>query len=630
MGRIARFVMLLLTWTTSVLGQYEVSGIPDSLVQGAQEIVRGEKLEISIENERTAIYTVDRTVTVLHAQQAEKGIRIIYDPTTPLNDLELELYDATGRKIRTVKEKEWKDRPLLDGFSVYQDNRYKAFVLPTNSLPLTYHLKYEQEISGMPFAFLPDWYIQEFYQSVQKRQLELIAPEGFGLVFRPFNIELEATRSSSGRKQQWRWEVGNLCALKPEPYGPVPRKVLPYLHLAPKQYRVEKHEGSNENWEAFGKFMYGLYVEQGDLPKAAKEEVLALVSGINEPEDQIQLLYRFMQQRMRYVSIQLGIGGWQPWSPEYVYEKSFGDCKALSNFMRTLLKEVRIESYPVLIENTPEPDPLYEDLVASPFNHVILYVPQTNQWLECTSSTYPPGYIGMNNSDRKVLLLTPEGGKIARTPTYPTQENRDSLHAVIELQADGSAMLEINGSFKGETQEYLRYLNSQLEPAAIEKRLRPYFSNLSMHRFKFEIHPSADQPEVELKVSAQIPNFSAKAGKRLFIPINALQMVESIPAAVNDRTQPVVVYRDQLQQLSLTIVLPDVYRLEALPDPSEPIRTEFGHYTITVDSQEKSLLVSRSLIKSAGEWSPEAYGAFRDFFLQAARLDQQKAVLVQE
>ena len=71
---------------------------------------------------------------------------------------------------------------------------------------------------------------------------------------------------------------------------------------------------------------------------------------ITDPQTKVAVLYNYLQQNTHYVGIQLGIGGWQTYDAAYVATKKYGDCKALSNFMISLLKEAGIKGHAVVIK----------------------------------------------------------------------------------------------------------------------------------------------------------------------------------------------------------------------------------------------------------------------------------------
>ena len=82
------------------------------------------------------------------------------------------------------------------------------------------------------------------------------------------------------------------------------------------------------------------------LPEETKLKVQELTKGMTDPVAIIGVLYNYLQQNTNYVGIQLGIGGWQTYDETYVTTKKYGDCKALSNFMISLLKKKELKAMP--------------------------------------------------------------------------------------------------------------------------------------------------------------------------------------------------------------------------------------------------------------------------------------------
>lgn len=105
------------------------------------------------------------------------------------------------------------------------------------------------------------------------------------------------------------------------------------------------------SWNDFGKFIASLNKGRDQLPENIKVKVDELTRGVSDPLEKIIRLYGFMQQNTRYISIQLGIGGWQPFSAEFVGQKGYDDCKALTNYMQSLIKHAGIKSYYALIKS---------------------------------------------------------------------------------------------------------------------------------------------------------------------------------------------------------------------------------------------------------------------------------------
>ena len=88
-----------------------------------------------------------------------------------------------------------------------------------------------------------------------------------------------------------------------------------------------------------------LIAHRGEIPETTKQKILTLVKGVNDPIEKARLIYDFVQKKTRYISVQVGIGGWMPMLANDVDRLSYGDCKALTNYTKSLLDIAGVESY---------------------------------------------------------------------------------------------------------------------------------------------------------------------------------------------------------------------------------------------------------------------------------------------
>src|SRR5687768_13173500 len=228
---------------------------------------------------------------------------------------------------------------------------------------------------------------------------------------------------------------------------------------------------------------------------------------------------------MRYVSIQLGIGGWQSFDAQFVEKNRYGDCKALSTFMKGMLKEAGIESYQTLIKWDEQDKLFFEDYVTLDFNHMMLYIPSEDIWLECTSNNFPTGVIDKDEEDKKVLLITPDGGKIATTPKSPIEVNQT-------ISVDSIFFAEnviINGKIKysGSDQRLVRGLYYN---ASVSEQRKYFLENFSLHVKKldsFQIFVDPTEFVSTINYEINLDHYGNISGERYFIPLNGIHPVQN-------------------------------------------------------------------------------------------------------
>src|SRR5690606_16477195 len=171
-----------------------------------------------------------------------------------------------------------------------------------------------------------------------------------------------------------------------------------------------KRTGKVTNWRDFGRGVQdGLLKGKQDLPAATIEKAKQIASQFDHTRDKPTVLYKYMQDKTRYVRVPIGICRFKPFAASYVDRLAYGDCKALVNYMQALLAAVDIPSLYCVVEAGNQKVSLDEPFAnAVDGNHIILCVPFENDttWLECTSNKSPFGYLGDFTDDRLVLACT--------------------------------------------------------------------------------------------------------------------------------------------------------------------------------------------------------------------------------
>ena len=616
----------LSTWAQ----KYPASEIPDSLLENANEVIREKQLHFNVISDEEGIITYFKAVTILNKKSDATSFYVGYDAESKIKRVSARIYNAYGKEVRKVKKEEFKDYAAIDDVSIYQDSRYKTISLNYSEYPYTIVYEYAKLVKGIDFAVFPKWKIQAYNQSVMQSTLTIETPNDIKLHYKALNTAIQPVLKKNDGYSVYHWRADMLKAIPAESYGPYSYQVLPCVLTAPSRFSIGKYTGSMSDWESFGRFIFKLHNGRKELPASVKKEVHQITDTLINNEEKIDALYKYMQQQMRYVSVQLGIGGWQPFSAQYVAENKYGDCKALSNFMHSMLQEVGIESYPALVMAD---DLVYEidsTFTSSFFNHQILYIPGEDIWLECTSNDKPTGYLGRYTHGRNTLLITPEGGRIATTPSLDATHNTSVNHNTITLSADGSAEVAGKGSHSGISHEWYRGCKNQLAEEECKEQWLEYLGIPGISLFNFEISTDPHSPTANIKYDGMIRRYASKAGKRLFVPINTINRSERTPANEKKRIHPIVIRTAYTDIDSILIALPEGYEVESLKKDPISINSDFGQYEFTVKVENGVLICYRMLRQNNGTFPASSYEDFRNFYLQIAKVDKSVLVLVEK
>ncbi len=613
-----------------VLGQnqYAASLIDTSLLKNADAVIRKQRVEFNVKSPGEAVMTETRAVTVLNDKSSYDVLVLHYNSFNKIKKVRGRVFDAAGNLIREVDKKEIKDVSAISDFSIYEDSRVRYVDIDYSEYPYTVEFEYEMNYSDL-FGY-PGWRPQDFSTSVERSDHIVSLPADMNIFYKSLNINVEPKVLTLDGRTHYQWSASQLPAIKNELFAPPSAELLPLVMISPSIFEIENYTGSMASWKDFGKFMLKLSEGRDALTPTMKATVAELTAGATSDMEKIEKLYRFLQDNMRYVSVQLGIGGWQPFDAGYVEVNRYGDCKALSNFMKAMLKEAGIKAWPVLIYSG-EPDyEISEDFTTSIFNHVILHVPSENCWLECTSNTTPVNYLNSSCSDRNVLLITEEGGKLARTPNPSTTGNFKGSNIAIKLQASGEATVQVNTVRKGSKQEWHR---SAVKYYSTEDFRKKFQENSSLPGFtlgELKVDLDKNSPTANVAFTAQVPRYASKAGKRLFVPINTVNPFTDIPPANEKRLHPVLM-RDGLSETDeISITIPEDYQVESMPNEPFSLATPYGTYYLKVSQQDGLIKVERNLEIIPFRCPASEYKAWRDFYKEVAKGDGLKLVLVEK
>ncbi|MEM6261068.1 MAG: DUF3857 domain-containing protein [Bacteroidota bacterium] len=611
--------------------QYPVAAIPPGLAQDARAVTRLNKTELIISQDDKATLRVHTAVTILKPTGDELSlVKVGFDgELVLLNSLEARAYNAYGKQIKRIKRNDFELYNASTG-SFFDNGKVAVADLSQASFPFTVEVLYELTLKN-PFYY-PSWQPQsEEGVSLQKGELSVWVPTELTMRYQMENMAGRKAVITKDSKGTWyQWSLKDLPAIQREPYGPRYAELSPMVRMAPGQYKVKYFADKMDTWKQFGMFYRRLNEGRDALPKELQEKLTQLLEGTQNDRGKIERIYRFVQENTRYVSIQLGMGGFQTYDAKYVYENSYGDCKALTNYTHSLLTAAGITSHPTIVRAGRNAKAINPGFPSNQFNHVILCVPQQEDtlWFECTSTVSPPNYLGGSTEDRWVVVVTPEGGALRRTPARSAVENSTFRKGTIAFTSDGKAEVSAAYNFLGHPHEGVRYFQGKGSPREQEEWLKEQLPVTSYKLGEYTLAASPDEPTSTLGYGLTANNVASKSGNRLFITPNLLAPSVTVPKAIDKRTQEVVLPASYQERDSLVLVPPKGYVLESSPVLPIEINSPFGYYRVDLEKLPDGKMIYTRLYRvEKGTFAPESYSEFRRFRKRVNKADKFQVVL---
>ena len=603
--------------------EYSVKNIPDSLLTNSTVVVRSEHYEVNVKKRNLVNIKYSVIKTYLNSSIKEVNLTINYDPESTIKNYSASIYDENGVLIKKVKKSEFNDFNFSNWNEV-SDSRVLNFNYPFPKFPIT--VVFDYEIKTTNTAFLPRWIpIKAYNTAIQNSKFSYQFSEKVNLKKVNKNFENYSIEFSENGIQS-SFSLRNIKANSYESFSPALIESVPLLLIFTDQFHLEGVDGNFENWNNFGKWYFNEFLAMsGSISDEVKTEVLKLVESEKEDIDKAKIIYQYVQDKSRYISIQLGIGGWKPTSAMKVHESGYGDCKALTNYTMNLLKVVGIESYYTIINSSASKYDIDKDVLALQGNHVILCLPTISSdttWLECTSQTLPFGYVHGNIDERIALIIKSEGTKFTKTPAFTSAVNYQNQKFEINVDSIGNSLVEFKRKSSGKF-----YLNSQLQNLT-DKNQREYYSekfnslaNKNLTSIRFENNKEDIYFTEKVILTGDL--FGSILGRELIIPLFPFIEGINIPIKTKNRVQKIEIDRDEKFVDEYVISIPSGYKLEEAPINEQYI-SSFGNYKVEFTLKNNKLYVKRILENKSGIYSKNDYNKFRHFLKKCAKMDRTK------
>ena len=176
---------------------------------------------------------------------------------------------------------------------------------------------------------------------------------------------------------------------------------------------------------------------------ALEKQVDELLAGVpDDPRAKAHRLYDWVRQNIRYISVNLGLGGWVPTPSQETRARLYGDCKDKANLLKDMLAYAGIKSRLGLLHATGEGFrfPYGLPTLAGNANHAILIIdlPDGPVFADPTARSAAFGTLPFMDQGAPILPISDAGDDLVTTPESTAAQNWREVGLVLNLEADGS------------------------------------------------------------------------------------------------------------------------------------------------------------------------------------------------
>lgn len=551
-------------------------------------------------------------------------IEIYYNDDEKLTIHSAEILNKFGMVVRKLKKKDIQSVSDISRSAFYQDNLVKRFSLKWHDYP--YQVRYSYTRGSNTIVYVDYWHALKYFKLPTQHTEESVSlPLDYKVnVFKSDSIDIDIT--TIGNQKIYSWHLDEVKPVIQERYAPPRIELVPFVALIPESFHYGT-VGSFASWKDYGQWLYN---NNRNLYKLTREEELTVDKIVTEAHsdlEKIKLLYYYLQDNTRYINVSIDEGGLVPYPAEYVCKNKYGDCKALTVYMKAMLDHIGVKSYYTPVYGSSNPRRVEPTIPGQQFNHVILTIPMDNDtlWLENTANYLPFGYLGEFTANRYALFVDDSASRLIRTYSGPLSSTKIS-HTKIELSANGSGTKYVYNTYKDVAYESYADLfknwSANDQDEAIRKVVKHARHELTEWSFKSHERDSAI---IDLELNYTVNGQVRKLGSSYVIEPPGLGIPDfKKPDA---RRNPVVI------QVTKNLVDSTFYDVSGLANAkvtlpaSQSIESPYGVYQQYCEVTDKGIHFHRSFKLLKGRYSLEKYEEFYTFINQIHKIEHQNKII---
>ena len=592
------------SWTRQEAGESALRRqYPDA---GAIHLVDEGRMEVFGQGEvGFSVFTHHRATRILTTAGQRHAYVVI--PYTEGN----EVSDIAGRTVRPdgsvvpLEPRNVFDVSLYPSFIFFSDQRARIFTMPAVENGSV--VEYSYTLTIRTRTLWHGWAFQSDVPVVSSR-FTLVRPAEWEIAHRVYGATLtpREIRGPQGFKTVTEWTMEDVPPTAAEIAMPSARERTIRLSLAPLGFR---------SWNDVASWYNGLAAPRMRTNAASRSRLSSIIAGAASDTAKLRKIYEWVRDNVRYVAVEIGIGGFQPHDANEVCANLYGDCKDMAGLLCALAREAGVQVDPVLVStwqngppDTTLPSPLH-------FNHVIAYAPSSGIWMDPTDKGAPFGQVPWYDQGLPVLVVNGDGrGELRTTPRASAEAQTILLDWDVRLAGDGSASISgrtvLSGSAAADLRDDLVYRDLAARRFWMETYLAARCPGIRLDSMALRgLDPPVDP--LTLEYTFTTPVFAPPRGSALILR-PGLTHASDLPDYFRSRrrTLPVRLRFGSVTETRLILRADRPLRAE---EATDSVSSAFGTYTCSRRAREGTVTYHSRLRLEGGDIPAGKYPEFQAF-----------------
>ena len=597
-------------------------------------------------------YTVDaKGQAVLHEREVIKILRpqgrklsetypsVAYDKDSKVLSFHAWSIDPAGHEY-AAKDSELHDVDAGAGFELYSDTRARVADPPGRDPGGIIAWEYEKR--ERPYLAEADWFFQDELPRVNQ-SFNLVLPTGYTFTttwahhpkVQPIDLE----------NQRYRWEMNNEPAIDLErvPMSPSTESLAGRMTIHYSGPGLTFAEDGT--WKGVGQWYTAISHDRLAATPQITAKAAELTAGKTDFYDKAEAIGSFVQQHIRYVAVEVGIGGDQPHFAADIFRGGYGDCKDKSTLLSAMLSTVGIHSDLLLVDtrrgviDPDDPSRLGNHAIAaieipkgydSPKLHSVVTLANGHHYLifDPTWENTPFGQIEDNLQGSYALLVEGPDSQVIQIPVLSPDLNVVHRSARLTLAADGSlkgnAAESWFGDIASEPRQYLNEADVEKRQKAFDHLIGEDMMAASLTSLKIQNLAALDK-DLTTSFDLSADHFASSVGPLLMV---RPRVFGSYTLPVDHKKRNVSIELGETMQGtdSFDIQLPDGYSVDELPDPVKE-DVGFATYQSSTVLNGRTLHYTRTYTVRQVSLPPEKYADLQRFIATIAADEDSRVVL---